>query len=180
MEPSMRVKGGFSGGLRALRVILGIALVLAATATARAQEDEIVRFRWREPVRCGPDGTLRFDSGARLDLIDPFEGFFEFRGEAREESNRREEYAITLTFLDWDDRVLFEIASEPFEMDSDRRTDFLVFGRERRIADSWDEIAAVELDTQVPFEPLFEDAFDFYGGVLRYRREQDLEGRIFR
>jgi len=179
MEPSTKTRAARGGAFRSVRILAAIALALAALpAPARAQDT--VTFRWREPVRCGPDGTLRFDSGARLDLIDPFEGFFEFRGEAREESRRGEEYTLTLTFIDWDDRVLFRVASEPFEMEGDRRTDFLVFGRERAIADFWDEIAAVELDAQVPLEPLFEDAWDFYGGTLRYRREQDLEGRIFR
>lgn len=168
-----------SAASRALRLLAGVALALGAFA-APARADEPITFRWREAVRCGPDGTLRFDSGARLDLIDPFSGIFELRGEAKEEARRREEYAITLTFLDWEDRVIFRIASEPFEMDSDRRTEFLVSGREPAIAQFWDEIAAVDLDAQVPFEPLFEDALDFYGGVLRYRREQDLEGRIFR
>lgn len=145
-----------------------------------AQADETVTFRWSDPVRCGPDGTLRFDAGARLDLIDSREGIFELRGEAREETRRREAYAITLVFLDWEDRALFRVASEPFEMDPERRTDFLVVGRDRAIADYWDEIAAVDLDAQVPFEPLFEDALDYYGGVLEYRREQALEARIFR
>lgn len=168
-------------GRRAGRRIAAIALLLGVTVLpAPAQSHEIVTFRWRQAVRCGPDGTLRFDSGARLDLIDPFRGYFEFRGQAREEGRRVDEYALTLTFFDWADRVLFAIVSEPFAMEPGRRTEFLVFGREIQIARFWDRIAAVELDAQVPFEPLFEDAWEFYGGTLRYRPRQDLEGRVLR
>jgi hypothetical protein len=166
------------GSLASLPVIIGIATLLAA-GIAPAQAQETIAFRWSEAVRCGPEGTLRFDSGARLDLIDPLDGFFEFRGVAREESRQLEGYALTLTFIDWDDRVLFRIASEPFEMEPGRRTAFVVSGRELAIAELWDEIAAVDLDAEVPQEPLFEEAWDFYGGVLRYRGEQDLEGRLF-
>jgi hypothetical protein len=179
MEPSM-LMGGARSRLRTLRLILGMALAVGAMAAPASAQDDQVSFEWQEVVRCGPEGTLRFNSRARLDLLDPLQGTFEFRGEAREDSNRREAYAITLTFIDWNDQVLFRIASEPFEMDSDRRSDILVFGQEPRIAEFWDEIAAVDLDAEVPSEPLFEDALDFYGEVLRYRREQDLEGRIFR
>jgi hypothetical protein len=179
MRSSTTFRGARRGASRPIRIVVGIALVLAAL-TAPAHAQDTITFRWRDPVRCGPDGTLRFDAGSRLDLIDRRAGLFEFRGEAREESRRREAYAITLTFIDWRDRVLFRIASEPFEMEPNRRTDFLVFGREGRIADFWNEIAAVELDAHVPLEPLFEDAWDHYRGVLRYRRVQNLEGRIFR
>lgn len=181
MQPSSVGSAAWPRGARVARLIMGLALLLgAATVPARAQHHEIVTFRWREAVRCGPDGTLRFNSGARLDLIDPFAGFFEFRGTAREEGGRVEEYALTLTFFDWNDRVLFAIVSEPFAMEPGRRTEFLVFGREAEIARFWDEIAAVELDAQVPFEPLFEDAWDFYEGTLRYRPQQRIEGRIVR
>lgn len=159
-------------------VLLAMIAALAASATPAFAREAV--FRWRDPVRCGPFGTLRFDAGAVLVLPDTGDGYFEFRGEAREESRRREAYVVTLTFLDWNGRLLFRLASEPFEMDPGRRTRFLILGHELRVARFWDAIAAVELDAQVPFEPLFEDAWDFYGYVLRYARDQRLEAREFR
>jgi hypothetical protein len=157
-------------------VWMGLALA-AATGTARAQD---ATFRWPDEVRCGPDGTLRFDGGARLTLFGSASDRFEFVGDADERSSRGEDYVVTLTFRDLDDQVLFRVASEPFEMEGDRSSHILVSGRDDRIDQFWDEIESVSLDAQVPGEPLFEDSYDFYGYVVRYFRDQDLEGRIFR
>jgi hypothetical protein len=163
---------------RALIGMLFAGMMLVASGGV-ARADHEITFRWRDTVRCGPDGTLRFDEGARLFLFDPEIGRFEFVGEAKEHSRRVEEYVITLTFRDWDDRVLFRVASEPFEMDDGRRSRIVVFGRDSLITRLWDEIAAVDLDAQVPGEPLFEDAFDYWNHLVRYFREQELEGRVF-
>jgi len=165
-------------GPRALLCLLGVGLALAATTgTARAQDE--VTFRWRDEVRCGPDGTLRVRDGARLTLFGRDSDRFEFAGDAEERSSRGEDYVMTLTFRDVDDRVLFRVASEPFEMEGNRRSQILVSGRDDRIDRFWDEIESVELDAQVPGEPLFEDSYDYYGAIVRYFPEQDLEGRIF-
>jgi hypothetical protein len=159
--------------------ILGaaLAMLLSLAATPAFADDAI--FRWRDDVRCGPDGTLRFDGGAQLVLPDTDTGVFEFRGQAREEASRGEDYVLTLTFRDRDGRILFELASEPFEMLSGRTSRVVVVGQENLVARYWEEVEEVELDCQVPNEPLFEDAWDFYGYVVRYARDQELEAREF-
>jgi hypothetical protein len=157
-------------------VWMGLALV-AATGTARAQD---ATFRWRDDVPCGPDGTLRFRGGAHLTLFERESDRFEFDGDADERSSHFEYYVVTLTFRDLDDRVLFRVASEPFEMEGGRSSHIVVDARDDRIDRYWDDIESVELDAQVPGEPLFEDSYDFYGSLVRYFRDQELEGRIFR
>jgi hypothetical protein len=163
---------------RALIGVLWVGLALVtATGTARAQSD--ATFRWQDDVRCGPDGTLRVHGGARLTLFSRDIGRFEFVGDAEERSSQGDDYAMTLTFRDLDDRVLFRVASEPFEMEGNRSSQIVISGRDDRIDRYWDEIDSVELDAQVPGEPLFEDSYDYYGAIVRYFPEQDLEGRIF-
>jgi hypothetical protein len=164
---------------RALMGVVWVGLALmAATGTARAQDD--VTFRWRDEVRGGPDGTLRFRGGAHLTLFGREGDRFEFVADAEDRSRGGEDYVVTLTFRDLDDRVLFRVASEPFEMLDGRSSRIVVFGRDDRIDRFWDDIESVELDAQVPGEPLFEDSYDYYGSVVRYVRDQDLEGRVFR
>lgn len=164
--------------LRGLMGVLWVGLALVVTSgTAHAQSD--VTFPWRDDVRAGPDGTLRFRGGAGLTLFGRNSDQFEFVGDAEERSSRGDDYVVTLTFRDIDDRVLFRVASEPFEMEGNRRSQILVSGRDDRIDRYWDEIESVELDAQVPGEPLFENSYDYYGAIVRYFPEQDLEGRIF-
>jgi hypothetical protein len=178
MRPRLALFGTRSAWKRAFVGLFFVGLTLVA-AGGVARADHEISFRWGDAVRCGPGGTLRFDGGAELFLFEPEMGRFEFVGAATEQSRRVEDYVITLTFLDFDDRVLFRIASEPFEMDDGRRSRILVFGRDSAITRYWDDIAAVDLDAQVPGEPLFEASFDYYDHLVRYFREQELEGQVF-
>jgi hypothetical protein len=163
---------------QALAFTVGLGVMLSAPAV-QAQASDEAAFTFKDPVKCGPDGTLTFKAGAKVRIYDAAIGRFEFTGEAKEESRRDEDYVITLTFRDFDRKVLFRMASEPFEMPHGKTTTFRVHGTSREISRYFSEVQFIDLDCQVPFEPLYEDAFDYFGYVVRYHRTQDLEAQAF-